>query len=182
WEKMRKIGFVSLMLLSFLLVLSACGNKAAVGMNEISLKDLEKKLDNDESFLLVTFSASEEDVEKSELVEAFDDAFTEKDETAFYVNFDGESQETLDQLGGKYTPYEYKGDVWEPKDDGLVLIEDGGVMNNPRETLLGQSLIEGTANGEDGYETSFMEYMDDIDTGISSALDFAEQNDIELSY
>src|SRR5699024_4389583 len=96
---MRKIGFVSLMLLSFLLVLSACGNKAAVGMNEISLKDLEKKLDNDESFLLVTFSASEEDVEKSELVEAFDDAFTEKDETAFYVNFDGESQETLDQLG-----------------------------------------------------------------------------------
>src|SRR5699024_3865039 len=106
---MRKIGFVSLRLLSVLLVLSACGNKGAVGMNDISLRELEKKLDNDESFLVGTFSASEEDVEKSELVEAFDDAFTEKDETAFYVNFDGESQETLDPLGGKYTPYEYKG-------------------------------------------------------------------------
>lgn len=179
---MKKIGLISLMLMLFLLVLSACGNKEEVGMNKMTLKELEEKLDNDESFLLVTFSASEEDVEKSELVEAFDDAFTEKEETAFYVNFDGESQETFDQLGEKYTPSEYKGDVWEPKDDGLVLIEDGGVMNNPRETLLGQSLIEGTANGTDGYETSFMEYMDDIDAGIASALDFVEQNGIELSY
>src|SRR5690625_6763902 len=110
---MKKSWWISLMLLSLLLILSACGNKAEVGMNEISLKELEKKLDNDESFLLVTFSASEKDVEKSELVEAFDDAFTEKEETAFYVNFDGESQETLDQLGEKYTPSEYKGDVWE---------------------------------------------------------------------
>lgn len=169
------------MLLSFLLVLSACGNQAEVGMNKISLKDLEEKLDNEEAFLLVTFSASEEDVEKSELVEAFDESLNEEEQTAFYVNFDGESQETLNQLGEKYTPSEYKGDVWEPKDDGLVLIEDGGVMKNPRETLLGQSLIEGTANGTDGYGTSFMEYKDDIEAGISSALDFAQQNNIELT-
>ncbi len=178
----EKSWWISLMLLSLLLILSACGNKAEVGMNEISLKELKGKLDNDESFLLVTFSANEEDVKKSELVEAFDKSLNKKEQTAFYVNFDGESQDTLDQLGEKYTPSEYKGDVWEPKDDGLVLIEDGGVMKNPRETLLGQSLIEGTANGDEGYETSFMEYMDDIDAGISSALDFAEQNDIELSY
>jgi len=179
---MRKRIWSSLVLLSLLLVLSACGNKAEVGMNEISLKDLEGKLDNDESFLLVTFSASEEDVEKSELVEAFDKSLKKDEQTAFYVNFDGESQDTLDQLGEKYTPSDYKGDVWEPKDDGLVLIADGAVMKNPRETLLSQSLIEGTANGDDGYETSFMEYMDDIDAGIASALDFAEQNNIELSY
>lgn len=151
-------------------------------MNEISLKELEEKLDNDESFLLVTFSASEEDVENSELVEAFDKSLNKKEQTAFYVNLDGESQETLGQLGEKHTPSDYKGDVWEPKDDGLVLIENGGVMKNPRETLLSQSLIEGTANGDDGYETSFMEYMDDIDAGIASAMDFAEQNGIELNY
>src|SRR5699024_8316524 len=101
---MRKIGCVSLMLLSFLLVLSACGNKAAVGMNVISLKELEKKLDNDESFLLVTLSASEEDVEKSVLREACNDDCTEKDKNAINVNFDGERQETLETLGGKYTP------------------------------------------------------------------------------
>lgn len=179
---MRKVGFASLMLLSFLLVLSACGNKVEIGMNEITIKELEEKLDNKESFLLVTFSASEENVEKSKLVEAFDDAFTEKEETAFYVNFDGESQETLDEWGEKYTSTEYKGDVWEPKDDGLVLIEDGAVMNNPRETLLGQSLIEGTANGADGYESSFMEYMDGINAGIDSALNFADHNGVEFSY
>jgi len=180
--KMRKRWWVSLILLSFLLVLSACGSKVEVGMNEISLKDLEEKLDNDESFLLVTFSANEEDVKKSELVEAFDKSLNKKEQTAFYVNLDGESDETLNQLGEKYTPSDYKGDVWEPKDDGLVLIENGGVMKNPRETLLSQSLIEGTANGDDGYETSFMEYMDDIDAWIASALVFAEQNGIELSY
>ncbi|WP_165767930.1 hypothetical protein [Virgibacillus indicus] len=151
-------------------------------MNKISLKELEEKLDNEESFLLVTFSAGEEDVKKSELVEAFDESLNKEEQTAFYVNFDGESQETLDQLGEKYTPSEYKGDVWEPKDDGLVLIEDGGVMKNPRETLLGKSLIEGTADGADGYGSSFMEYMDGIDAGISSALEYAQQNNIELSY
>lgn len=151
-------------------------------MNEMTLKELKEKLDNEESFLLVTFSASKEDVEKSELVEAFDKSLNKDEQTAFYVNLDEESQDTLDQLGEKYTPSDYKGDVWEPKDDGLVLIADGAVMKNPRETLLSQSLIEGTANGEEGYEGSFFEYMDDINAGIGSALDFAEQNDIELSY
>src|SRR5690625_7370360 len=111
-------------------------------MKEINLKELEKKLDNEESFLLVTCSASEEEVEKSELVEAFDQALGEQEEAAFYVNVDGESQEALDQLGEEHSPPEYDGDTWEPKDDGLVLIKDGGVMKNPRETLLGQSLIK----------------------------------------
>src|SRR5699024_12008202 len=96
---MRKIWWSILILLSFLLVLSAYGNKAEVCMNEMTLKELEEKLDNDGSFLLVTFSASEEVVEKSELVEAFDESLNKKEQTAFYVNFDGESQDTLDQLG-----------------------------------------------------------------------------------
>ena len=170
------------MLLSLILIMTACGSQADIGMNEINLKELEKKLDNEESFLLVTFSASEEEVEKSELVEAFDQAFDEKKETAFYVNFDGESQEVLDQLGEEHSPPEYDGETWEPIDDGLVLIQDGDVMKNPRETLLGQSLIKGTANDEDGYEGSFFEYMDDINAGIDDALDFAERNDVELSY
>lgn len=180
--KMKKNGLTVIMLLSLFLMLSACGSKAETGMNEINLKELEKKLDNEESFLLVTFSASEEEVDKSELVEAFDEAFAEKEETAFYVNVDGESQKDLDQLGEEHSPPEYDGDTWEPIDDGLVLIQDGGVMKNPRETLLSQSLIKGTANGEEGYEGSFFEYMDDIDAGIDDALDFAKQNEVEFTY
>src|SRR5699024_12623707 len=108
---MRKRGWSSLVLLSLLLVLSACGNKAEVGMNEISLKDLEGKLDNDESFLLVTFSASEEDVEKSELVEAFDKSWKKDEKKAFYVNFDGETQDTLDKVGEKDSESVDKGDI-----------------------------------------------------------------------
>ena len=179
---MNKNGLIGVMLLSLILIMTACGSKADVGMNEINLKELEKKLDNEESFLLVTFTASEEDVENSELVEAFDKAFNEKEETAFYVNVDGESQETLDELGEEHSPEDYDGDTWEPKDDGLVLIQDGGVMKNPRETLLGQSLIKGTANDEEGYEGSFFDYMEDIDAGIDDALEFVGQNDIELNY
>ena len=133
---MRKSWLISLIVLSFLLLLSACGNSTEVGMNEMTLKDLEKKLDNDESFLLVTFSASEGDVEESELVKAFDESLNKAEQTAFYVNFDGESQETLDKLGETHTPSEYKGDVWEPKDDGLVLIEDGGVMKTQEKHCL----------------------------------------------
>src|SRR5699024_6891224 len=147
---MKKNGLIGVMLLSLILIMTACGSKAEIGMNEINLKELEKKLDNEESFLLVTFSASEDEVEESELVE-------------------------------EHSPPEYDGDTWEPKDDGLVLIQDGGVMKNPRETLLGQSLIKGTANDEEGYEGSFFEYMDDIDAGIGDALEFAERNDIELT-
>lgn len=170
------------MLLSLILVMTACGSKADIGMNEIDLKELEKKLANKESFLLVTFSASEDEVEKSELVETFDQAFNEKEETAFYVNVDGENQKDLDQLGEEHSPPEYDGDTWEPEDDGLVLIQDGGVMKNPRETLLSQSLIKGTANDEEGYERSFFEYMDDIEAGIDSVLDYVQQNNIELTY
>src|SRR5699024_1189267 len=163
---MKKNCLIGVMLLSLILMLGACGSKADIGMNEINLKELEKKMDNEETFLLVTFSASEDEVGKSELVEAFDQAFHEKEETAFYVNVEGESQEKIDQLGEEHSPPEYDGDTWEPKDDGLVLIQDGGVMKNPRETLLGQSLIKVTANDEDGYEESFFEYMDDINAGI----------------
>lgn len=168
--------------MSLILVMTACGSKADIGMNEINLKELEKKLANEESFLLVTFSAREDEVEESELVEAFNQAFNEKEKTAFYVNVDGESQEALNQLGEEHSPSEYDGDTWEPEDDGLVLIQDGDVMKNPRETLLGQSLIKGTANDEEGYEGSFFEYMDDINAGIDSALEFAERNDIEFTY
>src|SRR5699024_10230534 len=159
-----------------------CGSKAGIGMNEINLKELEKKLDNEESFLLVTFSASEDEVEESELVEALDQACDEKEKTAFYVTVEGESEETLDQLGEEHSHPEYDGDKWETKDDGLVLIQDGGVMKNPRERLLGQSLIKGTGNEEEGYEGSFFEYMDDINAGIDDALEFSERNDIEFTY
>lgn len=179
---MKKNSLFGVMLMSLILVMTACGSKADIGMNEINLKELEKKLDSEESFLLVTFSASEEEVEESELVEAFEQAFNEKEETAFYVNVEGKSQEALDQLGEEHSPQEYDGDTWEPKDDGLVLIQDGGVMKNPRETLLGQSLIKGTANDEEGYDGSFFEYMDDIEAGIDDVLDFAKSNDVEFNY
>src|SRR5699024_3658770 len=167
---MKKNGLIGGMLLSLIFTMSACGSKADIGINEIDLKELEKKLDNEESFLLVTFSANEEGVEKSGLVEAFDQAFNEKEETAFYMNVNGESQETLDQLGEKHRPPEYDEDTWELEEDDLILIQDHGVMKNHRETLLSQSLIEGTANDEEGYEGSFLEYMDDINAGIDAAL------------
>src|SRR5699024_4606953 len=178
---MKKNGLIGVMLLSLILIMTACGSKAEIGMNEINLKELEKKLDNEESFLLVTFSASEDEVEESELVEAFDQAFDEKEKTAFYVNVEGESQKTLDQLGEEHSPPEYDGDTWEPKDECIVLIQDGDKMKQPRKTLLIQTIIIGTANVVVGYEGSFFEYMDDIDTGIGHALEFAERNDIELT-
>lgn len=177
---MKKIWLISLMLLSLLLILSACGNKAEVGMNKMTLKELEEKLDNDESFLLVTFSASEEDVEKSELVEAFDDSLNKEEQTAFYVNFDGESKETLDHLGEKYTPSEYKGDVWEPKDDGLVLIKDGGLVKDTSFPNVTKKWIHNTATGADGYGSSYFDYMEDIDGGLSKILDYIQSNNFEL--
>src|SRR5699024_10238547 len=85
-DEMKKNVLIGVMLLLLILIMTACGSKAEIGMNEINLKELEKKLDNEESFLLVTFSASEDEVEESEVVEAFDQAFYEKEKTAFYVN------------------------------------------------------------------------------------------------
>src|SRR5699024_1288277 len=118
---MKKNGLIGVMLLSLILIMSACGSKADIVMNEINLKELEKKLDNADSMILVTFSASEEEVEKFELVEAFDQALGEHEEAAFYVNVDGESQEALDQLGEEYPPPVYDGVTLVPNDYGLVL-------------------------------------------------------------
>lgn len=194
---MKKSWIFSVVLLSFLLVLSSCSGdageakdnsnnedaeaKVEKGINEITFKELQEKLDKDETFLLVTYSASEEDVENSKLVEALDDSFNRAGNIGYSVNLKDESQDTLDKLGRENTHPQYKGDVWELKEDGLVLIQEGSLVKDTRFPNVTETWIHSTATGADGYGSSYFDYMEDIDGGLSKVLDYIQSNNIELT-
>jgi len=119
--ELRTVWFKSLICASLLFVLTSCNSNIAPGMNEISLNKLENKIEENKSFLLVTFSADEADVEESELVEAFEEVFVHKDKVAFFVNVkkDAQDEETLNQLGEEHTSTEDTDKAWQPMKHGI---------------------------------------------------------------
>lgn len=65
-------------------------------MNELSLKELEKKLDNGDTFLLYTIDADKSDIEKSNIIEEIDKYVKESNQKAYYVIVqEGEKEEVV---------------------------------------------------------------------------------------
>src|SRR5699024_1216479 len=142
--KMRTIWFISLFCIMFLLILTSCNNNVNPGMNEISLNNLAKKIGEEKSFLLVTFAADEEDVEESELVEAFEEVLANKDKVALFVNLgeDAKDEEVLNQLKIEGSPSESSEEAWQPTKDGFVLIHEGEMVKKSSTTSLEKPSIK----------------------------------------
>src|SRR5699024_3076889 len=113
---LRTIWLISLLCITFLLILSSCHNDTTIEMNEISLNKLEDKIEEDQSFLLVTFSADEKDVQESDLVEALEEVFAHNDKVAFFIsaNKDAHDEENLNQLGKEHTSTSDTEKHWQP--------------------------------------------------------------------
>lgn len=122
----KRIIFPFGAVLAILLVIAGCG-KPEEGMNELTLKQLEEKLNNQETFLLLTYAADEEDVKETKMIEAFNDSLKRAGLTGFYVNLKGENEKVIQTLGEKYT--HPKSSKWDPLDTGLILVDKGGVVN-----------------------------------------------------
>lgn len=129
-----------LLLSVFVLLLSACG-KEADGVNEISYKKLIKKLDNRESFFLITTDAPKELLKETEGIESYDKALKDYGISAYYVNLSDFSDVEIDELEEKYA-HASKG-RWFVRDSGLVYVENGGVLD----------LVSGITFGEGFHES-----------------------------
>lgn len=153
-------------------------------MNEISLNNLAKKIGEDKSFLLVTFAADEEDVEESELVEAFEEVLANKDKVALFVNLGEEAkdEEVLNRLKIEDSPSKSSEEAWQPTKDGFVLIHEGEMVKKSPTTSLEKHSIKATASDSYGHENSFFEYTRNIDTGVTDVLDYMKNNDIRVHH
>src|SRR5699024_460631 len=181
---LRTIWLISLLCITFLLILSSCHNDTTIGMNEISLNKLEDKIEEDQSFLLVTFSADEKDVQESDLVEALEEVFAHNDKVAFFIsaNKDAHDEETLNQLGKEHTSTSDTEKPWQPMKNGIVLIHHGEVIKQSPTMLLESSNIQMNANKNHGEKNSFYEYTKNFDSEITDILDFIKKKDIRLNY
>ncbi|MBS4203664.1 hypothetical protein [Lederbergia citrea] len=171
----KRILFPFGAVLVILLVVAGCG-KPEEGMNELSLKQLEMKLDNHETFLLLTFAADENAVSKTDYIKAYDDSLKRGGLTGYYFNFEGESKEAVDEFGKKYTHPKSKG--WNPITDGLGIVDKGGVIDEYG-THQAEGLIEQRAKDNDSFLDK--DEMKDIDSGVKEMLEYIQVNNVELT-
>src|SRR5690625_318088 len=160
-------------ILALVLVISACGSKEAeVGLNELSLKELEEKLDNNESFLLITFAIDEEGLEQTKALEAFDSTLSRSGMVGFYTNLIDETDETIEELGENYK--HAKSNSWDPAEDGLRLVENGGIIDDHGEVLF-QGWIDSMVEDNDVFAD------DEFDRGLRGILEYVDVYNVELT-
>lgn len=170
--KKRSVFLFSLLAM-LLLVVTGCGTpKAEVGMNELTLEQLEKKLDNHETFLLLTFAADEQDVKDVKLIEAFDDSLKRAGLTGFYVNLQGEDEKTIKELEQKYK--HPKSDEWNPLESGMILVENGGAIRDYN-VYISEDYIKSTRKQNAIFEEK------EIDRELRGILEYINYYKIELT-
>lgn len=137
-------------------ILSACGSGSASSgkVEEINYDDLIEKLDNEESFLLITTDATGEQFEESGAKELFEEHLSDHGVGAYFVSLN----EYVHNKDGSYTydkeyevlssdydkeektvtrsDYAHKmqgeisdGGWWEPKHEGLVFVDSGKIIS-----------------------------------------------------
>src|SRR5699024_6658 len=115
-----------------MLALAACGGKPKTGVNEISYDELIKKLENEETFFLITTGASEENLNKTKGIESYDEALKKHGIGAYYVNLSEHDLDEVERLGINYLHSFMDNygtdDQWDPERHGLIYVEKGGVV------------------------------------------------------
>lgn len=167
----KRNGFLFGVILILLFLIAGCG-QPEVGINELSVIELKKKLDSHETFLLLTFAADKKDVKKVKLIESVDDSLRRAGLTGFYVNLEG-ADKAIEQLEKEYT--HPKASSWDPLKEGLVLVENGGVTNIGGGSVA-QEIIKQKIEKENPYAS---DYFDGI---VKDILEYIQFYRIELSY
>ncbi|RFA33840.1 hypothetical protein CAI16_13375 [Virgibacillus dokdonensis] len=175
---MRKkyIGVSIFLILLFLL--SACG-KPEEGINELSLKELKEKFDNNETFILMTHAIEDEEVKKREIKEAYDASLERAGYPGFYVSLQGMEEKEIEELGETFNnPKSSK--TWDPDEDGIVLVENGSVVADAASSSLSKSKIETWVFNEWITEDGALD-RDWFDGDIKGILEYTQYLDIKLT-
>ncbi len=153
------------------LILSACGSTSKVGINEISLKELEKKFDNKETFLLLAYAENQDDIDRTNFIKAYDQALKDYNLKAYFINMIDMDEDELEVLENKYEHPDSRGG-WSPSYAELTLVVDG---------------LAGLENGYDHKNKDwlndgkdYLKEMDNINSGIKDILAYLSAHNIEI--
>ena len=194
----RKRMLFSLILISVLLVLSACGGSDSAaednsdeatespktGLNEITLDDMITKKDNNEAFYVLIYDAQQDYVKNTKLLEAYDKALKDKDMTAFHVNLntlDDEQKQKVDDIREEYSN---RTSGHNPFEDGGMAVVHGGQFNSAFE-YYGKSwflnmVIEEANTGDNTFLDD--DLYNDVKEGVQNNIDYVKKEGINLTY
>ncbi|KZO00924.1 hypothetical protein [Pseudobacillus badius] len=178
-NKIRKSSF--LFLFSTLLIvgiLSGCQSSPQIGINELSTRQLEKKLDNHETFILFSFSANEKDIEKTKLIEAFNDSFRRSGVTAYYINLKDMSDKESRKLAQKYV-HPKSGDEWNPL-FSMSVVENGGVYPLNSKNMNSEE-VQAFFKTEANNNVDHLQQISNIDQDVRKTLEYIQFYEINLT-
>lgn len=175
-----------LFLIIVITLLSACGGEAKggkveVGMNEISVEELENKLDDKDTFYFVGISADEDKVEGVELVDAFDEIAKKDDKAVFYTNFDDTEDDKVEKLQSEYESVDFVGEYWNPRTDGMTLMEEGKAqITTNRNINVSTQRIEELYENDVKYNDE--DKLSDIKTAFGKLSEYNKENNVQLTF
>lgn len=157
--------------------ITACASKSTshIGMNELQPNQLQDKLDFKENFMLLTFVADKELVERVKLVEAYEKVAKEKNAKIYYVNLVDNNTDFIEKLGKNYVHEGSPSQTWKLDEDGLVLIENGKAIQ-----ALGRVTEKEMLQLEEKKET-YYDQIDYIEKEIDEINNFMKWKGLEFT-
>ncbi|GLY11974.1 hypothetical protein [Pseudobacillus badius] len=178
-NKIRKSSFLFLFsTLLIVVILSGCQSSPQIGINELSIRQLEKKLDNHETFILFSFSANEKDIEKTKLIEAFNDSFRRSGVTAYYINLKDMSDKESRKLAQKYV-HPKSGDEWNPL-FSMSVVENGGVYPLNSKNMNSEE-VQAFFKTEANNHVDHLQQISNIDQDVRKTLEYIQFYEINLT-
>lgn len=159
--------------LFLMVVLTACGQEGAKSgtVEVLEYDELIKKLDNEESFFLITTDATIEDVEKTNAIEIFEEELGSYDKGAYIVSLNNLSESEIKELEKDYRHQkqdlveEGGGRVasWSPSSDGLVYVENGEVLYPVVHAgMISWQIVERAMDREDYFVTELVPMVEKV--------------------
>ena len=154
---MKKKMILILSIVTTILFLVACGSddsgksskKAKEGLNSISYDALIKKLEDRDTFYLVTLDARPELLEEKNVEKDFDEEFKKRGMKVFFVNLydvDDEKKRSLGEDHLHTVMSTGSGYDWDVSSEGFVYVEDGRIVNLGGGVNFEEEVIEGYEN------------------------------------
>ncbi|ALX47644.1 hypothetical protein [Lentibacillus amyloliquefaciens] len=196
---MRNRRLLTLILLSVLLVLSACGGTDSAaednsdeatespktGLNEITLDDMITKKDNDEAFYFLIYDAKQEYVKNTKLLEAYDKALKDKDMTAYHINInalDDENKQKVDTLSEEYESH--SGSYHNPFEDGGIAAVHHNKVDSAYEYWGEAWSLDMLIEEVNSADNTFLDnkFYNDVKKEVQKNIDYINEQEIDLTY